>query len=380
MSKVVTIVLLVLINLFPFSQNVFASEDCSASVVGGITYSPKAFSPPNPTGSNLTLTFTIGSSNAANNLKGSVVRLHYITPFFSGIGGIGAENTDEVTINGNTFPITLKPGVTQGGEHQAVIEKQKPDGGFEEYCQGIKYTVGDPDACLIDPTLQTSIPPGNKLTIKFSGKPNTDYLLRAAPTKQLSGYIGPITTNSSGQGQFIDVPIGGVNGDIAEISIHLKILLNTPGSAKCSRNITISNSGPPPGTPPPGPVSTPIPGTSTGSSGKAVLPIIPAIAGGVPCGDDNHPAIKTAIGCIPTNPTEFIQASLKFILGIAGGLAFLMMLLAAFQMLTSAGNPDTLKAGSDRLTSAIIGLLFIIFSVLFLQIIGANILAIPGFK
>lgn len=89
--------------------------------------------------------------------------------------------------------------------------------------------------------------------------------------------------------------------------------------------------------------------------------------------------IKTAIGCIHTNPPEFAKDLLTFLVGIGGGLAFLMMLLGAFQMITSSGNPDTLKAGRERLTSAVIGLLFIIFSILFLKIIGVDILNIPGF-
>lgn len=103
-----------------------------------------------------------------------------------------------------------------------------------------------------------------------------------------------------------------------------------------------------------------------------------ALAGGEPC--DNKTGIKTAIGCIHTNPAEFAKDVLKFAIGIGGGLAFLMMLLGAFQMLTSQGNPESLKAGQDRLTSAVIGLLFVIFAVLFLQIIGANILGLPDFK
>jgi len=48
-------------------------------------------------------------------------------------------------------------------------------------------------------------------------------------------------------------------------------------------------------------------------------------------------------------------------------------------MLTSAGNPDTLAAGKSRLTSAVIGLLIVIFATLLLQIIGFDILKIPGF-
>lgn len=99
------------------------------------------------------------------------------------------------------------------------------------------------------------------------------------------------------------------------------------------------------------------------------------------CNDDpKDPGIRTAIGCIHTSPVGFIKDSLKFILGISGGLAFLMMLLGAFQMLTSAGNPETLNAGKDRLTNAVIGLLFVIFSILLLQIIGVDILGIPGFR
>lgn len=93
-----------------------------------------------------------------------------------------------------------------------------------------------------------------------------------------------------------------------------------------------------------------------------------------------NPGIATAIGCIHTNPAEFTKDLLKFIIGIGGGLAFLMMLLGAYQMLSSGGNPEGLKAGQERLTSAVIGLLFIIFSILLLQIIGVGILAIPGFK
>lgn len=98
--------------------------------------------------------------------------------------------------------------------------------------------------------------------------------------------------------------------------------------------------------------------------------------GGEKCGTDAEPAIRTAIGCIHTKPQEFVKDFMKFTIGIAGGLAFLLMLSGAFQMITSSGNPDTLKSGQDRLTSAVIGLMLIIFAVLLLQIIGVNILGI----
>ena len=96
--------------------------------------------------------------------------------------------------------------------------------------------------------------------------------------------------------------------------------------------------------------------------------------------DPRGPGIPTAIGCIHTSPVEFTKDLMTFIIGISGGLAFLMMLLGAFQMLTSAGNPETLQAGRERLTSAVIGLLIVIFATLLLQIIGLDILKIPGFE
>lgn len=113
-------------------------------------------------------------------------------------------------------------------------------------------------------------------------------------------------------------------------------------------------------------------------NGQCTKPPPPASAGGIQC--DQEKGILTAIGCIHTSPAGFVKDFLTFVIGISGGLAFLMMLLGAFQMLTSAGNPDALNAGKDRLTNAIIGLLIVIFAVLLLQIIGADILHIPGFK
>lgn len=104
---------------------------------------------------------------------------------------------------------------------------------------------------------------------------------------------------------------------------------------------------------------------------------IPGDAAGTSCGDTTS-GISTAIGCIHTKPQEFVADFMKFAIGISGGLAFLLMLGGAFQMITSGGNPDSLKSGQDRLTNAVIGLMLIIFATLLLQIIGVDILKIPG--
>lgn len=90
--------------------------------------------------------------------------------------------------------------------------------------------------------------------------------------------------------------------------------------------------------------------------------------------------INTAIGCIPiTNTNLFIGFILRWAIGIGGGIAFLLIVSAAFTIMTSQGNPERLKAGQELLTSAIAGLIMLIFSVFILRVIGVDILKLPGF-
>jgi hypothetical protein len=90
--------------------------------------------------------------------------------------------------------------------------------------------------------------------------------------------------------------------------------------------------------------------------------------------------IWTAIGCIETSSTESIVGKLMTVgISIAGGIALLMILGAAFLFATSEGEPKRTSEAKEILTSAIVGLIFIIFSVTILQFIGVNILHIPGF-
>ncbi|QQG43767.1 MAG: hypothetical protein HYW45_01960 [Candidatus Daviesbacteria bacterium] len=95
---------------------------------------------------------------------------------------------------------------------------------------------------------------------------------------------------------------------------------------------------------------------------------------GIAC--DSGEGVATAIGCVHTKPLALITDLFRFSLGIGGGVAFLLMLIGVLEMITSAGSPERLKAGHDRFASAIIGILFVVFSVLFMQIIGVDILGI----
>ncbi|MBU0572662.1 pilin [Patescibacteria group bacterium] len=98
------------------------------------------------------------------------------------------------------------------------------------------------------------------------------------------------------------------------------------------------------------------------------------------CFTDGKKGINTAIGCIPIEDSNLlIGFILKWAIGVGGGIAFLLIVLAGFQIMTSSGNPDRLKAGQELMTSAIAGLILLIFSVFILKIIGVDILELPGF-
>ncbi len=89
--------------------------------------------------------------------------------------------------------------------------------------------------------------------------------------------------------------------------------------------------------------------------------------------------IWTAVGCIPTNPVNMIQVLIRIGLMIGGGVALLIILAGSFVLSTSQGDPKKTSEAKEMITSALIGLVFIIFSVSILQLIGVQILQIPGF-
>jgi hypothetical protein len=96
--------------------------------------------------------------------------------------------------------------------------------------------------------------------------------------------------------------------------------------------------------------------------------------------DGTNDGIQTALGCIPTkDTTQFVGWLLGALIKIAGGIAFLLIIFGAIKVLTSSGNPEAVKAGQEMITSALMGLLFIIFSLFLLELIGVKILHIPGF-
>ena len=97
-------------------------------------------------------------------------------------------------------------------------------------------------------------------------------------------------------------------------------------------------------------------------------------------GNCSGDSIETAIGCIPVADTNaFMGWILGWAVGVGGGIAFLLIVYASFMIMTSQGDPTRLKAGQELLTSAISGLIMLIFSVFILKFIGIDILGLDDF-
>jgi hypothetical protein len=94
----------------------------------------------------------------------------------------------------------------------------------------------------------------------------------------------------------------------------------------------------------------------------------------------NSGGIWSGLGCVKGDLRSFISETIfGWGIGLAGGFALLCIIYAAFMMQSSQGNPEKLKKAQELITSCIMGLMLIIFSVFILRLIGVNILKIPGF-
>lgn len=90
--------------------------------------------------------------------------------------------------------------------------------------------------------------------------------------------------------------------------------------------------------------------------------------------------VNTAIGCLMAgDPKQLISQLLGWGVSVGGGIAFLMIVFAGFQMTTASGDPKKVQAAKELLVSALSGLVLIVFSLVLLNFLGVGILKLPGF-
>lgn len=88
----------------------------------------------------------------------------------------------------------------------------------------------------------------------------------------------------------------------------------------------------------------------------------------------------SALGCfyIADFKTFMEKNVFGILIGLAGIIALLCIIYSAISLQLSRGNPEKIKNAQERLTSCILGLLLIIFSMFILRLIGVSILGLPG--
>lgn len=90
--------------------------------------------------------------------------------------------------------------------------------------------------------------------------------------------------------------------------------------------------------------------------------------------------IRTSLGVeFETTPEKFVAFLFTFFLSLAGSILLAIIIYSGFQMMTSRGDQEKIKVARERITSAIVGFMFLIFSLVILEVIGVDILRIPGF-
>ena len=117
-----------------------------------------------------------------------------------------------------------------------------------------------------------------------------------------------------------------------------------------------------------------------GSKDKGEIVDIPGLKvqnglGSNPCGS----TCDTAIGPIPIGFRALSQKLLDIAIGVAGGIALILMVIGSIRVLMSSGDPQKLGGGRDMIVAAVAGLLFLLFAVLILRFIGITVLkGVPG--
>lgn len=84
--------------------------------------------------------------------------------------------------------------------------------------------------------------------------------------------------------------------------------------------------------------------------------------------------------CVPQDPVQFASAFYGIGLGLIGGVAVLFIIVGAYIIMTSQGNPQRLNNGKSYIFYAIIGLLLAIFGYVFIEVVLIDILKLPGFR
>ena len=78
------------------------------------------------------------------------------------------------------------------------------------------------------------------------------------------------------------------------------------------------------------------------------------------------------------NPADFASEFFGCGISLVGGVALLFIIYGGFILLTSTGDPGRVRMGKEYIQYAVVGLVLAIFTVIIFEVIGADLLKIPG--
>jgi hypothetical protein len=108
------------------------------------------------------------------------------------------------------------------------------------------------------------------------------------------------------------------------------------------------------------------------------LSVVGTVLADEPCPNN---VCDTAIGSFDvTNPMSVMMRIFSIVLSLGAAGATIVIIVAGYKLVTSRGDKEKIQGARETITSAIVGLLFIVFSLVILSIVAGNILKIPGFS
>ncbi|BDQ05081.1 MAG: hypothetical protein KatS3mg084_0599 [Candidatus Dojkabacteria bacterium] len=87
---------------------------------------------------------------------------------------------------------------------------------------------------------------------------------------------------------------------------------------------------------------------------------------------------QTFFGCLPNSPNGLVAFIVRLITGLAVIITFLIILINLLQIISNSTNPDIVARAQKKMTSAIITLVVILFTITILNIIGIQIIGLDA--
>src|SRR5262249_50546439 len=79
------------------------------------------------------------------------------------------------------------------------------------------------------------------------------------------------------------------------------------------------------------------------------------------------------IACTTSDPRQLVIVIINVLLGIAGLVAVLFVIIGGFQYMTSAGNEELAERGKRNLQNAIIGVVIIVLSFVIVNVVSGTL-------